>query len=114
MPNPANGPARYINSQAFQVHLNETGVFLAYPLEVLKAMNGALEDEHSQDNPEVRDAWVLGATQWILWNGQQLFKLMWWRDELGTPSQLVGCKRDDGGYPVPWKDCWNDWKRGFE
>jgi hypothetical protein len=41
-------------------------------------MNSAFpeDEDHSQDTPEIRDAWVLGAAQWILWNGQQLFKLV--------------------------------------
>lgn len=79
-------------------------------------MNSAFsEDEgHSQDTREIRDACVLGAAQWILWNGQQLFKLLHWREELGTSSVLLEKHRDEDGNPIPRTDCWNEWKRGFE
>lgn len=62
-------------------------------------MNSAFseDEDHLQDTPEVRDAWVLDAAQWILWNGQQLFKLVHWREELGTSSVLVERHRDEAG-----------------
>lgn len=71
-------PARYINFQAFEAHPNDTGIFLASPNQALQAMNSAFSEykDHPQDTPEIRDAWVLGAAQWILWNGQQLFRLV--------------------------------------
>ncbi|KUL83911.1 hypothetical protein ZTR_06854 [Talaromyces verruculosus] len=79
-------------------------------------MNSAFseDEDHSQDTPEIRDAWVLGAAQWILWNRQQLFKLVQWREELDTSSVLVERHRDEPGNPILRTDCWNDWKRGFE
>lgn len=79
-------------------------------------MNSAFSEEenHSQDSPEIRDAWVLGAAQWILWNGQQLFKLVHWREELGTSSELVERHQDESGNPVPLKNCWDNWKHGFD
>ncbi|EEA19619.1 hypothetical protein PMAA_004040 [Talaromyces marneffei ATCC 18224] len=79
-------------------------------------MNSAFSDveDHSQDTSRICDAWVLGAAQWILWNGQQLFKLVNWREELGTSSALVERHRDENGNPIPKKHCWDDWKRGFE
>lgn len=62
-------------------------------------MNNAFseDEDHSQDTREIRDAWVLGAAQWILWNGQQLFKLLHWREALGTSSALLEKHRDEDG-----------------
>lgn len=79
-------------------------------------MNSAFseDEDSSQNTPEIRDAWVLGAAQWILWNGQQLFKLVHWREELDTSSDLVERHRDENGNPILRKNCWHDWKHGFE
>lgn len=70
-PLPEADPVRYVNFQAFEAHLNDTGIFLASPHRASQAMDSAFSDEdgHSQDTPEIHDAWVLGAAQWILWNG---------------------------------------------
>jgi hypothetical protein len=39
-------------------------------------MRAAFEDERSHEAKEVRSSWILGAAQWILWNGQSIFNLI--------------------------------------
>jgi len=39
-------------------------------------MRAAFEDERSHEAKKVRSSWILGAAQWILWNGQSIFNLI--------------------------------------
>jgi Protein of unknown function (DUF3632) len=74
-------PSRWVNYQAFLANLLATGVFhQQHPILLFHAMEGACEDphDHEKESPAERDAWVLGAAQWILWYGQGLFKLILW------------------------------------
>lgn len=86
---PGDGGAdlmRYVNYQAFLANLMEVGVFLPGPGSALYAMRGAFEESHKEESPGIQDAWVLGAAQWILWNGQGLFKLLLWPTDAYVPS----------------------------
>lgn len=70
---------RYVNYQAFAAHLSGEGVYLPGPEDVHGIMRDASDEgvahiTHEGESHAVRDAWVLGAAQWIIWGGQGLFK----------------------------------------
>jgi hypothetical protein len=61
-------PMEYVNSQAFEVNLMSIGLMskghLLYVVSFLEqAMDGAFNNNHSKEPPQVRDAWVIGAAQ---------------------------------------------------
>lgn len=74
-------PARYINFQAFLAHVQSAGLFLPSNDYARYAMQSAFNEDHSKDSRQIRDAWVLGAAQWVLWYGQDMFKLLMWSKE---------------------------------
>jgi len=41
-----------------------------------QAMDGAFNNDHSKEPPQVRDAWVMGAAQWIKWREEETFRLV--------------------------------------
>jgi hypothetical protein len=60
----------YVNAQAFQAHLMSIDLMskghLLYVLSFLEhAIDGAFNKDHSKEPPQVHDAWVMGAAQWI-------------------------------------------------
>jgi hypothetical protein len=81
----------------------DAGLWLPNPHGALIAMRGAFERDDDGQNPSVREAWIIGAAQWILWNAQGLFKLLLWPTE--TPLQ--GNERFS-------RKSWLDWTSGFQ
>lgn len=73
--------ARYINFQAFLAHVHSAGLFLANADYARYAMQSAFNENHSEESRQVQDAWVLGAAQWGLWYGQEMFKVLMWSKE---------------------------------
>ncbi|KAJ5176593.1 uncharacterized protein N7482_002470 [Penicillium canariense] len=69
-------PERYVNYNSFLAHLYEHRIFPTDPTYAVWAMRAAFEDERSDEEKAVRSAWILGAAQWILWNGQSIFNLI--------------------------------------
>jgi hypothetical protein len=72
-------PMEYVNSQAFEANLMSIGLMskghLLYVVSFLEqAMDGAFN--HSKEPPQVRDAWVIGAAQWIKWRAEEAFNLV--------------------------------------
>ncbi|KAF7719551.1 DUF3632 domain-containing protein [Penicillium ucsense] len=72
----ASNPTHYINYNSFLAHLYSHRIFPTDPTYALWAMRAAFEDDRDSEPAELRSAWVLGAAQWILWNGQGLFQLV--------------------------------------
>lgn len=71
-------PKRFINFHSFLAHLINSGTWLATPEDALQTMRRAFEENLEKENTEIRDAWVMGAAQWILWSGQvPLQSLLW-------------------------------------
>lgn len=112
---------RYVNYQAFLANFMEVGVWLPGPSSALYAMRGAFEKEcHEKDNnPAIRDAWVLGAAQWILWNGQGLYKLVLWPGDVYVPSEhgwrasgSMDQKTEEMQQVIKLQN-WYTWKAGF-
>jgi Protein of unknown function (DUF3632) len=123
----------YVNAQAFQANLMSIDLIsmrrLLYVISFLEeAMHYAFND-HSKEPPQVRDAWVMGAAQWIKWRAEEAFSLVQKPgDQLGDPeiqnerkrfffwqSRKKSCKRDDAvekKWPYTWNQ-WQAWKDGF-
>jgi hypothetical protein len=50
---------------------------LLYVISFLEqAMDGAFNKDHSKEPAQVRDAWVMGAAQWIKWRVEEIFGLV--------------------------------------
>lgn len=93
---------RYVNYQSLAAHLFGAGVYPPDPGDVRYVMRVAFDESvahttHEGESPAVRDAWVLGAAQWIIWAGQGLFK------------QVVLPINDD---QITIKE-WTEWKAKF-
>jgi hypothetical protein len=69
-------PAEYVNCNSFVAHLYERRIFPTNPTYAIWAMRAALEEDLANEEKTVRSAYMLGAAQWLLWNGQTLFKLI--------------------------------------
>jgi hypothetical protein len=46
------------------------------PSYAIWAMRAVLEEDLTNEEKTVRSAYLLGAAQWVLWNGQTLFKFI--------------------------------------
>ncbi|OBT70379.1 hypothetical protein VE03_00114 [Pseudogymnoascus sp. 23342-1-I1] len=71
-------PARFVNYEAFQAHIMETGMWMPSLDGTMGTIEEAFEKIHKDMRPEIQDARILGAAQHILWSGQTLFKLLLW------------------------------------
>ncbi|KFY92493.1 hypothetical protein V498_04904 [Pseudogymnoascus sp. VKM F-4517 (FW-2822)] len=71
-------PARFVNYEAFQAHIMDSGMWLPSLDGAMGTIEQAFEESHKGESPQIQDAWVLGAAQHILWSGQTLFKLLLW------------------------------------
>jgi len=96
-------PDQYVNYQAFLANLMAAGLWLPSPNDALMAMRGAFKPRDESESLATREAWIMGAVQWILWNGQGLFKLLLWQ----TDTQL----HDEGWLT---HKSWQEWKAGFQ
>ncbi|KFZ23055.1 hypothetical protein V502_02465 [Pseudogymnoascus sp. VKM F-4520 (FW-2644)] len=68
-------PVRYVNYQAFVSLVNEGSFWNPSTGDALAIMEITFTEDHKKEASTVRDAWVMGAAQWILWGGQSLLKL---------------------------------------
>jgi hypothetical protein len=71
-------PMDYVNAWAFQANVMSIDFMskghLLYVLSFPEhAMDGALNQDYSKQSPQVRDAWVMGAAQWIKWRAEETF-----------------------------------------
>lgn len=62
-----------MNYNSFLAHLFEHRILPTNPTYAIWAMRDALEEDWASKGRIVRSAFLLGAAQWILWNGQSLF-----------------------------------------
>ncbi|CEJ60589.1 hypothetical protein PMG11_09158 [Penicillium brasilianum] len=115
----SDNPERYVNYNSFLAHLYEHRIFPTDPTYALWAMRAAFEDDRSHEAKEVRSSWILGAAQWILWNGQSIFNLILepalydvtyetWPDRGAWDA---GCLYN--GTPGLSLERWQFWKRRF-
>ncbi|OBT80655.1 hypothetical protein VF21_00499 [Pseudogymnoascus sp. 05NY08] len=68
-------PAQYVNHQAFLSLIMDGGFWIPTTRTVLYVMSRTFEGSHENETSDIRDAWIMGAAQWILWTGQSLIKL---------------------------------------
>ena len=119
----------YVNAQAFRANLMSIDLMskrhLLYVVSFLEeAMHYAFNNDHydhSKEPPQVRDAWVMGAAQWIKWRAEETFGLV---QKPGDPeiqnerkrfSFWQSRKKDDAvekKWPYTWNQ-WQAWKDGF-
>ena len=119
-------PMDYVNAQAFRANLMSIDLMskgrLLYVQSFLEhAMHDAFKRDHSKEPPQVRDAWVMGAAQWIKWRAEETFSLV---QKPGDPeiqnerkqfSFWQSRKKDDAvekKWPYTWNQ-WQAWKKGF-
>ena len=96
-------PDRYINYQAFLANLMAAGLWLPSPSQAMMAMHGAFQRDGGSEHHTIREAWILGAVQWIFWSGQELYKLLLWQTDI---------QMNEGGRFT--RNSWRDWKAGFQ
>ncbi|KAK2759837.1 hypothetical protein FQN54_002571 [Arachnomyces sp. PD_36] len=66
-------PQTYVNYNAFVANIERCHVFETDPTYAIWAMRDALEKNIEDEALCIRDSYIIGAAQWILWNGQKLF-----------------------------------------
>jgi hypothetical protein len=84
-------PMDYVNTQAFQANLMSVDLMsmghLFCVLSFLEhIMDGAFNKDHSKEPPQIRDAWVMGAAQWIKWRQKKYFA--WFRSPVTPRSKM--------------------------
>jgi Protein of unknown function (DUF3632) len=116
----------YVNAEAFRANLMLVDLMsmghLLYAVSFLEeAMYYAFNEDHSKEPPQVRDAWVMGAAQWIKWRTEEAFSLV---QKPGDPEIRNERKRfyfwqsrkkNDAVekiWPYTWNQ-WQAWKDGF-
>lgn len=107
-------PDQYVNYLAFVAHVHAAGIFRPWSRIAIHLVTSGLESRHHAATSTVRDAWVLGAAQLILWYGQGLFKLILLPEELEpdyTVPSWLGAEPDARG-PLTLKT-WLVWREGF-
>jgi hypothetical protein len=95
-------PMEYVNSQAFEANLMSMDLMsmgrLLYVISFLEqAMDGAFNKDHSKEPPQVRDAWVMGAAQWIKWRAEEVFSLV---QKPGDPKSKMSVRNSLSGSHV--------------
>lgn len=76
-------PSQFVNFHAFAANLEERRVTVTDPTWAIWAMRDAHEDPR-EEQVNIRDAYILGAAQWIIWYGQSLFKQILFSEEVST------------------------------
>jgi len=108
---------RFVNFQAFKANLLDIGAWLPSAAPVMHTMRLILDGYHEEEPQEIQDAWILGAAQWILWNGQLLFKLILYPGDIWDKSNLKDRVPAESDNP-DWIDRltlgkWHVWRQKF-
>jgi Protein of unknown function (DUF3632) len=74
-------------------------------------MRDGLEQEHELGVEY--DAWISGATQWILWNGHSLFKQVLYRGDVPEDTRKWNPGKLYDGKPLLTLHRWTFWKERF-
>ena len=100
---------------AFVANIYGYHIFPPDPTFAICSMRDALETNLDKEENCIRDAYILGAAQWILWNGHSLFmQLCCPEDEHvrnKSPSQRVG--KLYSGKPGLTVHRWAFWRERF-
>lgn len=77
-------------------------------------MRDAFEENHDDQPGNVRDAYILGAAQWILWNGQNLFVQIQYPGDVLAREDRGWEARDAYRVTQPLTiDRWHLWRDSF-
>lgn len=107
-------PGEYVNYHAFVANLDQCHRFRSNPSYAIWAMRDAFEENQEGKPGSIRDAYVLGAAQWILWNGQNLFtQIRYSGDMLPKDSQKWIPGRLDHAEPLLTLERWHFWRDRF-
>ena len=103
-----------MNYHAFLANIEQGHVFRSDPPFALWAMRDAFEKNQESEPSSVRDAYVLGAAQWVLWNGQNLSTQIRYPGDVSSedrgmwrPGELYH------GEPLFDIPRWHFWRDGF-
>ncbi|KAI9860061.1 MAG: hypothetical protein M1813_006409 [Trichoglossum hirsutum] len=110
-PEPEN-PGAWVNYNAFIANLYEYRVWRTEPTYAIWILRDGLETKYEKGN--IRDFHVLAAAQWILWNGQSLFKQVLFLGDIlsgDTRSWSPGPLYD--GEPLLSLHRWHFWRDRF-
>ena len=78
----------YVSDQAFTAKVYERRIVSASSSRAIWALRCAFEQPNKQEvNQNLRDIYISGAAQWILWYGQRLFQSLMFPGEV-TADQL--------------------------
>ncbi len=106
----------WVNINAFMANLFATGVWGVSPGLSLMVLRCAFEAK-SEDTWE-RHCDTMAAAQWILWNGQALFKLIIYDHNENTATDssewLLGKGLEGSSIKPRSVERWRYWKTGFE
>lgn len=108
-------PGEYVNYHAFVANLEQCHVFHSDPTYAVCAMRDAFEKNQEDKPVSIRDAYVLGAAQWILWNGQNLFTQIRYPGDLlpKDKSQKRSLEEPDHHEPLLTLQKWHFWRDRF-
>jgi hypothetical protein len=76
----------YVNFQAFLANVFALHVWEPTPDLAIWAMSRAFGSKSLTVEPKYRDYQIMGAAQWLLWNGQELFKILLQHDSVSTTT----------------------------
>lgn len=76
-------------------------------------MRDAFEKNHDDEPSSIRDAYILGAAQWILWNGQNLFTQIRYPGDAPIQGQKWTPGTRDHDEPIFTLERWHFWRYCF-
>lgn len=105
-------PNVWVNYNAFIANLYSHHVFDTDPTYAIWTLRDALETEN--ENSSIREAWILAAAQWIIWDGQSLFKHILSPGKI-SPEDLQSWRSGPlyEGKQVMSLERWRFWKERF-
>jgi hypothetical protein len=115
----------WVNFNAFEANLTGTGVFASWKAgHSVPILRWAFEERKRRSEPWEQDYDVMAAAQWIIWNGQALFKAIIYTEGDGDDVKNNGSsvahywQLGDDLKGSPMTPCsierWRFWKTSFE
>ncbi|KAK2736251.1 hypothetical protein FQN57_000849 [Myotisia sp. PD_48] len=111
-----DNPSEYVNYQAFVANIEACHIFRSDPTYAIWTMRDAFEETHKAGI--IRDAYILGAAQHILWSGQYVFQQLLFPGDISdsdrrkwSPGPLY---RGDGVEPLLTLHRWHFWANSFK
>ncbi|EPE33597.1 hypothetical protein GLAREA_06610 [Glarea lozoyensis ATCC 20868] len=105
----------YVNYQAFLANVHALEVWEASPEPAIWAMKRAFKPKLEPWELDMADYYVMGAAQWVVWNGQGLFKMILQHD--ADASTWTATSFDEKSPPEIQQltlELWESWKNEFD